>query len=337
MMLPLRIPQETIEKQALASDPELSAWVSANAGSGKTHVLAQRVIRLLLKGTNPSKILCLTYTPGAAANMANRVFDNLAKSSTETDETLSREIEKLEGTRPGQAKLRRARQLFARALETPGGLKIQTIHAFCEAILHQFPLEANIAGHFELLDEQMEQALFLEARRELLTSVAAHQDGPLSEAFANVLERGGESGLQSLLQEIVTKRDSLRQFIDALSDGHSIEQGLREEFGFDASESPTVVASRAWPLPGFSTPQFTEFVLVTEEVGAANLMKWMVKDAVHAFEEADPLHRLMLLQKAFFTGKGELYGEKVFTKALRARLPDIFERYQEAASFLQSA
>src|SRR5690606_22056717 len=155
--------------------------------------------------------------------------------------------------------------------------------------------------------------------------------------FANVLERGGESGLQSLLQEIVTKRDSLRQFIDALSDGHSIEQGLREEFGFDASESPTVVASRAWPLPGFSTPQFTEFGLVTEEVGAANLMKWMVKDAVHAFEEADPLHRLMLLQRAILTGKGELYGDEVFTKALRARLPDIFERYQEAASFLQSA
>ena len=337
MKSPLRIPLDTIEKQALASDPGLSAWVSANAGSGKTHVLAQRVIRLLLKGTNPSKILCLTYTRAAAANMANRVFGNLAKWSTETDEKLSAEIEELEGQRPGPAKLRRARQLFARALETPGGLKIQTIHAFCEAILHQFPLEANIAGHFELLDDQMEQALFLEARRELLTSVAAHQDGPLSGAFADVLQRGGESGLQALLQEIVTKRDSLRQFIDSLSDGHSIEQGLREEFGFDAGESPTVLASGAWPLPGFGTAQFTEFVLVTEEVGAANLMKWMVKDAVHAFEEADPLHRLMLLQKAFFTGKGELYGEKVFTKALRARLPDIFERYQEAASFLQSA
>src|SRR5690606_16610867 len=158
-------------------DPGLSAWVSANAGSGKTHVLAQRVIRLLLKGTNPSKILCLTYTRAAAANMSNRVFANLAKWSTATDEDLAKEVETLEGERPTAAKLRRARQLFARALETPGGLKIQTIHAFCEAILHQFPLEANIAGHFEMLDEQMEQALFLEARRELLTTVSAHQDG----------------------------------------------------------------------------------------------------------------------------------------------------------------
>jgi ATP-dependent helicase/nuclease subunit A len=337
MMPPLRIPQETIEKQALASDPELSAWVSANAGSGKTHVLAQRVIRLLLKGTNPSKILCLTYTRAAAANMANRVFDNLAKWSTETDETLSREIEKLEGQRPSEAKLRRARQLFARALETPGGLKIQTIHAFCEAILHQFPLEANIAGHFELLDDQMEQALFLEARRELLTIVAAHQDGPLGEAFADVLERGGESGLQDLLAEIVAKRDGLRQFIDTLSDGRSILPGLRQEFGFDAEETPVQVACNAWPLPGFSTVQFTEFAIAVEDVGAANLSKWMMKDATLAFEEKDPVHRLALLQKAFFTSTGEPYKETAFTKALRARLPDICERYQEAAIFLRAA
>lgn len=337
MKPPLRIPSDTIEKQALASDPGLSVWVSANAGSGKTHVLAQRVIRLLLRGTNPSRILCLTYTRAAAANMATRVFDNLAKWSTETDERLSQEIEELEGERPGPAKLRRARQLFARALETPGGLKIQTIHAFCEAILHQFPLEANIAGHFELLDNQMEQALFLEARRELLTSVAAHRGGPLAEAFAVVLERAGESGLQDLLQEIVAKRDGLRQFIDVLGNGLSVVPGLREEFGFDPGESPAAFAGRAWPLPGFSPSQFAEFALVVEEVGAANLMKWMVKDAIGAFEETDFLRRFSLLQQAFFSEKGELYGEKTFTKAVRARLPDIFERYQEAAYFLRAA
>src|SRR5690606_22213608 len=262
MMPPLRIPQETIEKQALASDPELSAWVSANAGSGKTHVLAQRVIRLLLKGTNPSKILCLTYTPGAAANMANRVFDNLAKSSTETDETLSREIEKLEGTRPSQAKLRRARQLFARALETPGGLKIQTIHAFCEAILHQFPLEANIAGHFELLDDQMEAALFAEARRELLSGIA---DGtPLAAAFAEVLARGGEAGLQKLLEEIVARRDELRQTIDTLGGGDRMQPALLEALGFATGETAASVAAACWPLPGFSPSQFNEFVAAAE-------------------------------------------------------------------------
>src|SRR5690606_12323746 len=113
------------------------------------------------------------------------------------DEALAEEGAKLEGRLPSPEKLRRARQPFAKALETPGGLKIQTIHAFCEAILHQFPLEANIAGHFELLDTEMEEALFGEAKRDLLTSIAAERDGPLVEAFAEVLERGGESGLQA--------------------------------------------------------------------------------------------------------------------------------------------
>src|SRR5690606_32475457 len=121
------IPAETRESQGIASDPRNSAWVSANAGSGKTHVLSQRVIRLLLEGTDPSKILCLTYTRAAAANMANRVFGNLAEWSRLSDAELSQKIAELEGKLPDRRKLRRARQLFARALETPGGLKIQTI------------------------------------------------------------------------------------------------------------------------------------------------------------------------------------------------------------------
>lgn len=333
----LRIPPDTIEKQAKASDPSLSAWVSANAGSGKTHVLSQRVIRLLLKGTDPSKILCLTYTRAAAANMANRVFANLAKWSTLPDDELAEEIFKLEGERPGHAKLRRARQLFARALETPGGLKIQTIHAFCEAILHQFPLEANIAGHFELLDEQMEQALFLEARRELMTTVSAHEDGPLGRAFADILQRGGEAGLQDLLKEIVAKRDKLREFIDALSDGHSILGALKQEFGFSAEDTLSSVAAAAWPLPGLSPEQFAELVRVAEQVGATGLTNAMLEDAAAAFESRDPLHRLDLLRKAFFTGKGEPRSERTFTKALRERLPDIYDRYLEAARFVQEA
>src|SRR5690606_6608240 len=132
-----------------------------------------------------------------------------------------------------------------------------------------------------------------------------HETAPLGEAFAQVLERGGESGLQDLLQEIVAKRDGLRQSIDALSDGHSILSALRAEFGFDADETAAAFASRAWPLPGVSPAQFSEFVLAVEEVSAANLRKWMVEGACGAFEETDPVLRLILLQQAFFTGKGE--------------------------------
>src|SRR4026207_280777 len=107
------IPSDTASSQARASDPQNSAWVSANAGSGKTHVLAQRVIRLLLRGTDPSKILCLTYTRAAAATMSNRVCATLAEWTALGDTELAARIEALDGRRADRDTMRRARRLFA--------------------------------------------------------------------------------------------------------------------------------------------------------------------------------------------------------------------------------
>ena len=146
----MNVPADVLAVQRAASDPAQSAWVAANAGSGKTHVLAQRVIRLLLRGTPPEKILCLTYTKAAAANMANRVFETLSKWTPLGDDELDAEILKIEGRRPDGRRRLHARRLFAQALDTPGGLKVQTIHAFCTRLLHQFPFEADVAARFEV-------------------------------------------------------------------------------------------------------------------------------------------------------------------------------------------
>ncbi len=148
-------------QQREAADPDVSAWVAANAGSGKTHVLAQRVINLLLEGVEPEKILCITFTKAAAANMAKRVFDTLAAWTTLDDAALDKAIRDQSGETPDAARRALARRLFARALETPGGLKVQTIHAFCTQLLHQFPFEANVAARFTVLDEA-EQTQLLE-------------------------------------------------------------------------------------------------------------------------------------------------------------------------------
>ncbi len=204
----------TSRRQSLASDPTRSAWVSANAGSGKTHVLTQRVIRLLLAGCRPSAILCLTYTKAAASEMSNRVFERLAEWVTLDDEALEKRIEAIEGEPPSRLKLQEARRLFARALETPGGLKIQTIHAFCEALLHQFPLEANVAGHFSVLDDRAAAVLLADARRALLTATAAEDDAALAEAFATVLELADDTGLEKLLGAIVSNRTAIQAFLD---------------------------------------------------------------------------------------------------------------------------
>ncbi|BCW91076.1 RecBCD enzyme subunit RecB [Alphaproteobacteria bacterium SO-S41] len=147
-----------------ASDPAVSAWVSANAGSGKTYVLTNRVIRLLLDGATPDRLLCLTYTRAAAAEMRARVFGTLGRWTVLDDTTLAADIAEREGERPDAARLARARRLFAVALETPGGLKIQTIHAFCERLIGRFPVEANVPVPFEVLTDSDARALKREAR-----------------------------------------------------------------------------------------------------------------------------------------------------------------------------
>src|SRR5271169_4581157 len=118
----LVVPEPLRRAQATASDPSASAWVSANAGSGKTHVLAQRVLRLLLAGTPPAQLLCLTFTKAAAANMADRIFNKLAEWTSLGDDALAKDIIDCGAPEPGSQELSFARQLFARTIETPGGL-----------------------------------------------------------------------------------------------------------------------------------------------------------------------------------------------------------------------
>ena len=131
-----------IDPQKTAADPARSAAVSANAGSGKTKTLVDRVARLLLQGAKPETILCVTFTKAAASEMQRRLFQTLGAFAIARDEVLTAALSELEG-RPAEAydesRLSAARRLFALALETPGGLKIQTLHGFCEKLLRQFP------------------------------------------------------------------------------------------------------------------------------------------------------------------------------------------------------
>ena len=172
----LRLIAETESVQRAVSDPRVSAFVTANAGSGKTHVLAQRVLRLLLDGAPPSKILCLTFTRAAAANMSARIFDALAKWTGLDDAALRAEIIKTGHANADAAALRLARVLFARTVETPGGLKIQTIHAFCTRVLHLFPFEANVPAAFEQAEGAQQSALLARARGALLAAAAGDAD-----------------------------------------------------------------------------------------------------------------------------------------------------------------
>ncbi|MCB9992675.1 MAG: double-strand break repair helicase AddA [Hyphomicrobiaceae bacterium] len=154
--------------QGRAADPGLNVFVSANAGAGKTYVLTQRVLRVLLTGVAPENVLCLTYTKAAAAEMQSRVAERLGEWATLGDEELHKALVKLTGVAPDAATRIRARTLFVLALETPGGLKIKTIHGFCESVLHRFPLDADVPIGFSVIEDEERGRLISAARNQVL-------------------------------------------------------------------------------------------------------------------------------------------------------------------------
>ncbi len=197
-------PRATAEQQAAAA-PDASVWVSANAGTGKTHVLIDRVTRLLLDGTAPARILCLTFTKAAAAEMEERLFRRLGGWATAPDTVLRENLQMLQGADVPDSGLRQARRLFARALETPGGLKIRTIHAFCESLLRRFPLEAAIPAHFQVIDERSAAELIAEARKQVLAAAQGDDDLPLASALQRMVRRIDEPVFIALMDEAVRK------------------------------------------------------------------------------------------------------------------------------------
>jgi ATP-dependent helicase/nuclease subunit A len=238
------IDPETAAAQAIASDPLTSAWVAANAGSGKTFVLSRRVIRLLLAGVDPSRILCLTFTKAAAAEMAKRVFAELGGWTRLSDADLAGAITEINGRRPDAAVIARARRLFAAALETPGGLKMQTIHAFCERLLHQFPFEANVPGHFEVLDERAQAALTSEARKAVLARAAAEPEGPFGRALKTVLSLTSDFTHEASIAEFVEKRDVVRAWTAKRGGLANALAELREQLGLLPDETSEKARAR---------------------------------------------------------------------------------------------
>ena len=176
------------DASANASDPAISAWVSANAGSGKTYTLANRVARLLLADAKPQKILCLTFTRAAAAEMQDRLFRQLGEWAMLGDSELSAKIADIGGTADD---LPKARRLFAQALETPGRLKVLTLHAFCQIVLSRFPLEAGVTPSFEVLEEQTAREMIAEARQHVLERAGAG-DAALAAAVTRLAVEAGE-------------------------------------------------------------------------------------------------------------------------------------------------
>ncbi len=168
-------PQVIIDQQS-AANPYQSVWVSASAGSGKTKVLTDRVLRLLLSDTRPEKILCLTFTKAAAAEMANRITNTLKKWTVADDKEIDKALQDLTGIPPKPELRIKARQLFIEVLETPGNMKIMNIHAFCQSVLKRFPIEAKVPPQFSVIDETQSGKLMQDALNQTIILPEFQQD-----------------------------------------------------------------------------------------------------------------------------------------------------------------
>ena len=316
--------RRTSRAQADAADPGASAWVSANAGTGKTHVLTMRVLRLLLAGTKPERILCLTYTKAAAAEMSKRVFSELARWVTQSEKDLSTALQALTDTAPDAETLARARTLFTHAIETPGGLKVQTIHSFCEKLLQRFPLEAGVPPSFSTLDEETAGTLSREAIDAMLSDATRAPDTARGRALRLAITYAADDSFDALLREAI--RPQNRDWLEAITrlGGdtrqclHQAEQIYRAGLGVRRhATAGTIDEERSSLLARDELVALRDLLL-----GGGKTDAELAQHIAAALSAPTAEMIATALARYFLTGSGELRS-RLLTKKLKEERPDI--------------
>jgi ATP-dependent helicase/nuclease subunit A len=310
------------QAQVDAARPDLSTWLSANAGSGKTRVLTDRVARLLLDGVNPQHILCLTYTKAAASEMQNRLFARLGGWAMLADGDLRAALQTLghEGAIDAGT-LRRARRLFAQAIETPGGLRIQTIHSFCAALLRRFPLEAGVTPQFAEMEDRTARLL----RTEIVEELAGGPQAALVHAIARYYS--GES-LEGLTAEIARHRVG---FANAVTDAD-----IAALFDQPAGLSMAEIEARVFLG---DEQRLLDRLIPALSAGSANDVKAAAKlGGIGALDRG----ALGILEEVFLTGAGAKspFSAKIGsfpTKATRAALGDVIDPIEQWMARVEDA
>src|SRR3989338_6388323 len=314
-----------VANQRMAADPKASAWVSANAGTGKTHVLIDRISRLLLMGAKPERLLCLTFTKAAAAEMANRLNKRLAEWARASDGELKDSLRALTGAAKAPDDPAPARRLFAQVLESPGGFKIRTIHSFCESLLGRFPLEAGVSPHFSVLDERTASELMEEARDRLLLTTQRPGGEDIAAALKVLAGMVGEDGFAKLKKELAFRRGRFAKqqhrvggidaMIDAAYAGFGLTPGETE-----AAAVAMAVADGAYNVQGLrSAAAVLAGGKKTDKERSSILISW---SAMNAQDRAATF--VTLYMGGFLTKEGEPR-DKLITKDLAAANPQAEE------------
>jgi len=300
------------EKADIAFNTEACVFVTANAGSGKTSLLTNRVLSLLVHGVDPGKILCLTFTNAAAAEMSNRILQALGSWVMADEEKLSEQLAKLTSGDITDSLLSNARSLFARVLESPQGINIQTIHGFSQSLLRRFPLEAGISPHFKVMDSRSEQEVLAEARLRLFNN-ARKSDSTIQKSLDNLAREVSEYGFHKLMSEIVENKDKFRHILQEMEALSAIRHRLYKLFKIEEGISIELLLNQFFNYSEERSENLRKIVDAlqksdkdTDKKTAQPLEKWM----------ANPQAKMDLYEEyidCFITEKGSAR-KKIFTK-----------------------
>lgn len=314
-------------RQAQASGHDRSAWVTASAGSGKTKVLTERVLNLMLAGTRLNAILCLTYTKAAAAEMAIRINNELSKWATASNDDLANDLERLLGHRADDARLRTARRLFALVLDIPGGTKIMTIHAFCQSILRRFPIEAGIAPHFEVMTER-DSAEALDFATAYVLGTQAAQRSDLARAIDEVTSKVHQQNFPDLLSQLRSERALLANLLARHKDLAGLIKHTYAALGISQDETEDALIAEACADDAFDREALMRAATTlsqgsekTDKPKAALLSTWLESPPAKRTGMFDAYIHAFLTKKHTPLAPAKLHTKKMAEKL--AELPEI--------------
>lgn len=325
-------PPDPSVNQREASDPGASVWVGASAGSGKTTVLTARVLRLLLAGVAPQKILCLTFTRAAAAEMAIRAAERLGKWATCSDNELRADLDDLQGAVPEPGQLKDARRLFAEVLACPGGMRIHTIHAFGQEILRRFPLEAGVAPHFGVIEEEDARNLQDDVTVEMLED-ALEPGNPLAAPLRILVGGIGEQGFGEAMRGMLADRARFTAALEKAGGAEKLALAARKLLGLEPGDTPATLTLRAVKeLPAAEMKEIAQKLLKDSGSFAERgqeMLNWL------ALPEEERVADFETWQLCFLTKEGTVRA-KLASKKLLTADPALDAALQHEAARLQS-
>ncbi len=324
--------------QRQATQPDASVWVGASAGTGKTKVLTDRTLRLLLpqgdrKGTPAHRILCLTYTKAAASEMRLRINTILGRWATIDHAALDEDLYNLFGRPPLSHEADAARRLFAQVIDTPGGLKIMTIHSFCASVLGRFPLEAGLPPHFVTLQEDEAKALLAQARDEILLQVQAQPETALGQALNDLAAEQNDEQFTALLRGLTSERHQLYKIMQKLETAERFYESLCRCLGVERTDTPESLALSGCDNGIFAADDLWQCCALLATGTKTDIERGI---AMQSWLERDIHGRVLALEdwmQVFLTQKGEAR-QKLMTNKLADSRPDLDQAMRREAERL---